>query len=330
MTTTIPSLDHTDNHHATHPAAPAPAGEPDLTQEALNKARTFWWWVLGCSAFVGVIGNALDAYLRVQSARPELIHPKPGLTITLLPPLAAAVLAALVPIALVVHTHGLALLLQAPSKHGWLSRAFIVAIILLLGVGGFVLSFAAMTELAMMAGIDAKLAWLYSVLVDGSIAGSTIALLSLPPTAATPIAAETTGENRFGGDDSKSPDVDTEAQVIALSTYEFQTDLRPQEHLTAAMDPGVSALELAAEPEGTEAPAEVLSTHWDEVASDLCENTRRDHGQVAKVLHLSFDRGLEATEIANAVGMRERAVRSLLEDAQPYHLIARENIARAS
>ncbi|MGW5384031.1 DUF2637 domain-containing protein [Nocardia sp. NPDC003963] len=298
-------------------------------QESLDKARKFWWWVLGCSAGVSVIGNAIHAYLRVDAAPPELLHPKAGMTVTLLPPLAAAGLAALVPIALLVHTHGLALLLQAPSKYGWLSRIFIVAIILLLGIGGFVLSFAAMTELAMMAGIDATFAWLYSVLVDGSIAGATIALLSLPHTAAAIKTEEASNQHQPDIEESGHSDIEAEAQVISLPGYEFDASPSSQEHL-AEHAPELSAPKAELATESAVDSEGAGADQWAQVANELCENTTRDSGQVAKILHLAFHRGLEATEIATQVGMRERAVRSLLEDAQPYHLIAQQNIARVS
>jgi hypothetical protein len=54
-----------------------------------------------------------------------------------------------------------------------------VAATVLIAVGAFVLSFAALTDLAQRSGIDANLAWIWPIIVDGMIVASTVAIVAL-------------------------------------------------------------------------------------------------------------------------------------------------------
>ncbi|UGT58915.1 DUF2637 domain-containing protein [Nocardia asteroides] len=144
------------------------------TAEAIRTARKFWWWVLGVSAAISVLGNALHAWIRVE----HISDP----TVPMLDPWVAALLAAVVPVAVLVHTHGLALIVQVPLKHGKLAKAVVFAVILVLAIGSFYLSWDALRELAMQAGFGADEAQLFPLLLDGSIGGATVVLLALPPT----------------------------------------------------------------------------------------------------------------------------------------------------
>ncbi|MFL4480356.1 DUF2637 domain-containing protein [Paeniglutamicibacter sp. ORCA_105] len=54
-----------------------------------------------------------------------------------------------------------------------------VAATVVIAVGAFVLSFAALTDLAQRSGIDENLAWIWPVIVDGMIVASTVAIVAL-------------------------------------------------------------------------------------------------------------------------------------------------------
>ncbi|MGW5455013.1 DUF2637 domain-containing protein [Nocardia sp. NPDC003979] len=60
------------------------------------------------------------------------------------------------------------------------------AVLVLIGIGGaaFVLSFAALQDLAIMGGTPRGLAWLFPVIVDGTIIQATMAVVALPPESA--------------------------------------------------------------------------------------------------------------------------------------------------
>jgi hypothetical protein len=49
----------------------------------------------------------------------------------------------------------------------------------LIAVGAFVLSFASLTDLAVRSGIDANLAWIWPIIVDGLIVAATVAIVAL-------------------------------------------------------------------------------------------------------------------------------------------------------
>lgn len=63
-------------------------------------------------------------------------------------------------------------------SHSWVGRTS-VAGTTLLAVGGFVLSFAALRDLAVRVGMPADLAWLWPLLIDGMIVEATLAVVAL-------------------------------------------------------------------------------------------------------------------------------------------------------
>lgn len=63
-------------------------------------------------------------------------------------------------------------------SHSWVGRTS-VAGTTLLAVGGFVLSFAALRDLAVRVGMPTDLAWLWPLLIDGMIVESTLAVVAL-------------------------------------------------------------------------------------------------------------------------------------------------------
>lgn len=54
-----------------------------------------------------------------------------------------------------------------------------VAATVVIAVGAFVLSFAALTDLAQRSGIDTSLAWIWPIIVDGMIVAATVAIVAL-------------------------------------------------------------------------------------------------------------------------------------------------------
>lgn len=67
---------------------------------------------------------------------------------------------------------------QQPKIIRW-ARWSAVLVVLAIGAAAFVLSFAALRDLAVMAHTPAHLAWLFPVIVDGTIIQATIAVLAL-------------------------------------------------------------------------------------------------------------------------------------------------------
>ncbi|WP_280500529.1 DUF2637 domain-containing protein [Nocardia farcinica] len=324
----------------TLPTDTLPTDTSTTNGSVLRKARRFWWWVLGISAAVSVLGNALHAWLRVDATQTPLANPKTGLALAMLPPIVAAGIAALIPIALLVHTHGLALLVQSPSKHGWLSRTVVLAVILGLGAGGFYLSFEALRELAMQAGFGATEAWVFPLLVDGSIGGATFVLLSLPPTPATTAAsqrASTTETEPAPTNQSVTTTAPTSENTAPAPDAAAKAETGEREtHLAeiAHDAPDRNETSLAAEVLTLSIPTRRTTTtqqsqHTDcpsctAVAQRLCTgpNGNLNPAEVAQILHMVFDEGIAPSHVAAEFRWKERRLTRLIDDAHPHRLVA--------
>ncbi|TCJ89998.1 DUF2637 domain-containing protein [Nocardia alba] len=344
---------------------PAPTTSDQLdstaTAEAIRAARKFWWWVLGASAAISVLGNALHAWTRVEHISDA--------TLPMLHPGVAALLAAVVPIAVLVHTHGLALIVQVPLKHGKLAKAVVFLVILILAVGGFYLSWDALRELAMQAGFAHDEAQLFPLLLDGSIAGATAVLLALPPTPAVleehvvlDVAVETdsnanhepnpvssAGAVTFVQDEAAKAPPQQQLDVAAVTggvTAEYRTEPiatadtyrddfneeGKQRNLNAALNVAgtLAPCDSTRSPVGRDAgespkPETEASAaaKWNAVASRLCAGpVSHDPKEVAQILHLAFDQQQGSGDIAVRTGWKEKSVRRLIDDAKPHRMVA--------
>lgn len=174
---------------------------------AVTRAKRFFWAVLLCATAVSIGGNAAHAMLKTMGVPSAL-----GAAVATVPPLV-----------LLASTEGVAMLVRARRGS---SAAYWCALAMtgLLAVCAFVLSFNALQDLAARAGINARLAWLWPIAVDATIAQCTVALLSLsrqvppaplalsdePPGAAVVVQA---GEEL----DAASAAVDEASSVVAAS-----------------------------------------------------------------------------------------------------------------
>ncbi len=346
----------------TSPSSTSDQPDPTAAADAIRTARRFWWWVLGASATISVLGNALHAWTRVKHISDA--------TLPMLDPAVAALLAAVVPIAVLVHTHGLALVVQVPLKHGRLVKTVVFLVILVLAVGGFYLSWDALRELAMQAGFARDEAQLFPLLLDGSIAGATAVLLALPPTPGiveehvVDKAAETESdmhhERSLAAFSLPEPAILTQAEsapappqqeggvaVVLESVPSEQpddTDLAVDPYLNefeGALEqlPPTGKLAVAGEPaahDSTDSPieqdTEEAATHetepsaaakWNTVANRLCAGpVNHNPEEVAEILHLAFDQQRDAGDIAVQLGWKERSVSRLIADAQPHRMVA--------
>ncbi|MGY2126381.1 DUF2637 domain-containing protein [Nocardia gipuzkoensis] len=126
-----------------------------------SRAHGFFWTVLAAAATVSITGNATQA----------LLHD------TALPVVAAAV-AVIPPLALLAAVHGVTVLARAHTATRatrWVATAMTV----LIATGAFWLSFTALRSLAITAGVPQAEAWLWPVIIEGSMAQATVALLAL-------------------------------------------------------------------------------------------------------------------------------------------------------
>ncbi|MEV0436925.1 DUF2637 domain-containing protein [Nocardia sp. NPDC050413] len=90
---------------------------------------------------------------------------------------------------------------KRPSTGGidW-AEGTALAMTIVIALGAFAWSFAALSDLAVMAGIDARLAWVGPIFVDGAIVQSAVALVSLQRRAAQRIEIPTATKVFFWGE----------------------------------------------------------------------------------------------------------------------------------
>ena len=125
------------------------------------RAHAFFWTVLTAAAIVSITGNATQA----------LLHD------TALPAVAAAV-AVIPPLALLAAVHGVSVLLRAHAG-ARATHVIATAMTAFIAIGAFWLSFTALRSLAITAGVPHGEAWLWPLIIEGSMAQSTVALLAL-------------------------------------------------------------------------------------------------------------------------------------------------------
>ena len=130
------------------------------TRHHRRAIRFFWSWLLGAT-LLSLAGNVAHAVL---TAPPDTRW------------LAAAV-ATVPPIVLLAAVHGIAVLVKA-NVSGAVYRASVAATAALAG-GAFLLSFVALRDLAVLAGIAPGLAVMLPLVIDLAVAVATIALLAV-------------------------------------------------------------------------------------------------------------------------------------------------------
>ncbi|WP_051164657.1 DUF2637 domain-containing protein [Nocardia testacea] len=282
-----------------HGAAPAASARGP-------RAHTFFWAVLITAAAVSITGNATQALLHDTQV-----------------PAIAAVVAVIPPLALLAAVHGVSVLSRAHA-HARGTYRLATAMTVLIAAGAFWLSFTALRSLAITAGIPPGEAWLWPVIIEGSMSQATVALLSL--------ARSPTSGNE--ATDAPRPPVRTENETTALGDRgttgkhadraDEQIAVRTPESMLAAVctptETGVRTPEPMPETVRTlsgdrERTPESLSL----VAQRLCARDpagRRNPDQVAQILALHYLEGLNPSQIAQRVAPSRTTVSRILSDAR--------------
>ncbi|UGT60351.1 DUF2637 domain-containing protein [Nocardia asteroides] len=125
------------------------------------RAHNFFWTVLTTATAVSITGNATKALLHT----------------TALPAVAAAV-AVIPPLALLAAVHGVTVLARAQGRAD-ATHLVAIAMTALIAAGAFWLSYTALRALAVTAGVPTHEAWLWPLIIEGSMAQATVALLTL-------------------------------------------------------------------------------------------------------------------------------------------------------
>ncbi|CAM5741916.1 hypothetical protein MAUB1S_02954 [Mycolicibacterium aubagnense] len=134
--------------------------EIDEQRRRSRAIRFFWGWLI-LTTCLSLVGNVVHAWLTAPHATRWL----------------AACVAAVPPTVLLLSVHGLALLAKATGS-GTVYRAAVVATGAV-AVGAFVLSFVALRDLAVIAGIQPRLAPVLPLVIDLAIGVATLALVAV-------------------------------------------------------------------------------------------------------------------------------------------------------
>ncbi|MFF5037992.1 DUF2637 domain-containing protein [Nocardia salmonicida] len=245
----------------------------------MDRAHVFFWTELCVAAGVSVVGNATQAVLHTTAM-----------------PAVAATVAVIPPLALLAAVHGVALLTRAHTASPTARRAA-TALTAVIAGGAFWLSFTALRALAITAGVPAAEAWLWPLIVEGSMTQSSLALLTLAHT--------------------QQPDTDTESATPAPApqpTPELPESRSAPVALPAPQPTASEPVEDATleDPAGQGPDLDVL-------AALICEQDpggRRDRGTVTKVLAHRYVDEWNASRISRELECSRSAVSRILRDAE--------------
>lgn len=232
-----------------------------------------------------------------------------------------------------------------PGRERTLRRARAAAVLITAGIGAasFVLSFAALRDLAARAGIPGQLAWLWPLIVDGAILQATMAVVVLAGypgqrrsrvffwTVLTCSAAVSVGANALHA--VIPPDTPLNPWWAAGIAVVAPVSLLAATHglslLSRIGTPADSTQERAVDDEV--APSEVAPVHRSRAAASQVDSTDRhrwerlaeaiasresvedfDDDEIAAVLYLSFERELSSRAIARQFEVDQTLIKTVV------------------
>ncbi|MEC3915960.1 DUF2637 domain-containing protein [Nocardia sp. CDC160] len=254
-----------------------------------QRAHTrFFWTMLALSAAVSITGNAAHAVLHVSAL-----------------PTVAAVVAVVPPIALLGAIHGATILLRAHARARF-AQLLATLMTMLIAAGAFRLSFTALRDLAISAAVPEQQAWLWPVIVEGSMAQATIALLACAHRRLPLTPGQSGVDTRITG---------TGSDELTTDTTDHGTDFRngTRAHADKRAD---SALEDVR----THAASGPSAPRWSRIAATICDRDpahRRDPNEVATILARHYDHGQTPTQISHDLRRSRSTISRILSDAAP-------------
>lgn len=250
---------------------PAAITRPD------RRAHAFYWTVLTIAVTVSTTGNATHAILHTRT------HPA-----------VAAAVAIVLPLALLAAVHGATILLRAhtPTRG---PRFLATLMTLLIATGAFWLSFTALRELALLVGIPEPQAWLWPIIIEGSMTQATTALITLTH---TPRPDTTLTQ------DPKPPTPD--------GNPPHGRELKPpRAHDTKTP----AALPRSVHTHATNEPA---PPNWSHLAMIICARDpghRRNPSEIATILTHHYDDGQTPTQISRHTGRSRSTISRIINQA---------------
>lgn len=257
----------------------ATANGVELARRNHRRAVGFFWVWLMLATGLSLAGNAVHAWL---TAEPDTRW------------LASAV-AAVPPAALLLSVHGLAVLAKSTAS-GVVYRTAVLATAAL-AAGAFTLSFVALRDLAVIAGIPSTLAPVLPLVIDLAIGVCTLALVAIGDKPAPRRRNATSGA--------------AAGATSRVNSATSSRDARSSEHASANLAPRDDA-----PPSGVRSAALGVDDLTREVAADLVAQkvTRQSVDTVAAIL-AAHRQGDPPNRIAKQVGVHHSAVSRVIDAA---------------
>lgn len=288
------------------------AQEPPVSRTHKSAAR-FFWGVLAFATTMSISGNVAHALLHAQGGSQLMLG-------------VAATVALIPPAVLLLATHSVSLLVRTRSSGAVYWSA--VAITVVLAAFAFRLSFDALKELAISAGVRDGIAWLWPLSVDLTIAQATVALLSLSrpaggllperystqetegATAAAEVktaptaAPKNTVARAANPARSPAPVAADSYRAVRSNVQDISSFHRHDSHVDIHVDPPAVAL------------GELARPGWDDVAETLIRErvTVKSPAEVVEVLSL-WDDKVPTTTIAARTGVHRDTVNNIIKAA---------------
>ena len=238
------------------------------TRQHRHATRFFWGWLLGAT-LVSLAGNMTHAWMAAPSSTRWL----------------AVAVAAVPPAVLLAAVHGVAVLVGAGAS-GATYRAAVTATAAL-AAGAFLLSFVALRDLAVMAGIVPGLSVVLPLVIDLAVGVATVALVAIG--------------------DKPTP---RSATATVLSAAGVPPGMAAPGAARDSATPACAAAATAGDPTATISAA-------DRAAELVATKVTRQPVETVQAILEAHDRGDALNRIAANLGVHHSAVRRVLHAAHP-------------
>ncbi|MBL1074469.1 DUF2637 domain-containing protein [Nocardia sp. 2] len=188
-------------------------------------------------------------------------------------------------------------MLSGAHSAGRVTQLIEVAMTLLIAAAAFRLSFTALRSLAMLSGLSAGEAALWPLIIEGSMAQATVALLVIT-----------------GSDHRAHTSIDPHSNAETHARPPSDGDPTDRAATVPPITPDLGRPVRTKHPSG-ETPTP--TTRWVELAADICARDtagRRQPEEVALILTRRFDDGWNATQIAELTQRSRSTVSRVLSD----------------
>lgn len=260
-----------------------PAAQNDIARCDHRRARRYFWVWLLLATWVSLSGNVTHAVITAPLDTRWL----------------AAGVAAVPPVALLMSVHGLAVLAKAKAS-GAVYRWSVTATSAL-ALGAFLLSFVALRDLAVIAGIRPRLAPVLPLVIDLAIAVATLALVAIgdKPARRSPAAGRSVDATAMPRSSTKRASRGSVGGLGATDTRDEHTPLQedgakvPKDRAHQEIAAELVDAKLTRQP--VDVVASILAAHeggapLNRIAKDL----KVHHSAVSRVINASGQRSLEA------------------------------------